>query len=98
MGHASHLHLPNSRQGRKEAEHSSYCNFLISFMILHLNPPYMSKGEDGRMELQVRLWGSEDWLRLAVLIMLCCRWALVRDHLHPQPVTEASNVLDPVLR
>lgn len=43
------------------------------------------------------LWGSEDWLRLAVLIMLCCRWALVRDHLHPQPVTEASNVPDPVL-
>ena len=32
------------------------------------------------------LWGSEDWLRLAVLIMLCCRWASVRDHLHPQPV------------
>ena len=43
------------------------------------------------------LWGSEDWLRLAVLTMLCCRWASVRDHLHPQPVTEASNAPDPVL-
>ena len=40
------------------------------------------------------LWGSEDWLRLAVLIMICCRWASVRDHLRPHTVTEASNVPD----